>query len=180
MRWKDIDEYIQNNKLLQSIPELTSGVYCITIDTVVVYIGMSKDVKQRCKEHIYNIENAILNGEQKYKLLLAAKLGGHDIGYYLVERSENNKKHEREVYYITTYHPILNIQNNGVYSIDDLKIEDVINYVNRRLQEEEDTMTREEMYCELINYAAGDYLDTLTDAEMEELYLELFEKGYLA
>ena len=45
---------------------------------------------------------------------------------------------------------------------------------------EEDTMTREEMYCQLINYAAGDYLDTLTDEEMEELYLELFEKGYLA
>ena len=41
-------------------------------------------------------------------------------------------------------------------------------------------MTREEMHCELINYVAGDYLDTLTDAEMEELYLELFEKGYLA
>ena len=47
-------------------------------------------------------------------------------------------------------------------------------------EEEEDTMTREEMYCELINYTAGDYLDTLTDAEMRELYLELFEKGYLA
>ena len=41
-------------------------------------------------------------------------------------------------------------------------------------------MTREEMYCELINYTSGDYLDTLTDAEMRELYLELFEKGYLA
>ena len=25
-------------------------------------------------------------------------------------------------------------------------------------------MTREEMYCELINYVSGDYLDTLTDA----------------
>ena len=46
-------------------------------------------------------------------------------------------------------------------------------------EEEEDTMTREEMYCELINYTAGDYLDTLTNAEMGELYLELFEKGYL-
>ena len=46
--------------------------------------------------------------------------------------------------------------------------------------EEEDIMTREEMYCELINYTAGDYLDALTDAEMRELYLELFEKGYLA
>lgn len=41
-------------------------------------------------------------------------------------------------------------------------------------------MTREEMYSELINYAAGDYLDTLTDAEMKELYLEFSEKGYLA
>ena len=47
-------------------------------------------------------------------------------------------------------------------------------------REEEDTMTREEMYCELINYVAGDYLDKLTNAEMRELYLELFEKGYLA
>lgn len=41
-------------------------------------------------------------------------------------------------------------------------------------------MTREEMYCELINFTAGDYLDTLTDAEMKELYLDFFEKGYLA
>ena len=41
-------------------------------------------------------------------------------------------------------------------------------------------MTREKMYCELINYVAGDYLDTLTDAEMEELYLDFSKKGYLA
>ena len=41
-------------------------------------------------------------------------------------------------------------------------------------------MTREEMYCELINFTAGDYLDTLTDAEIRELYLQFFEKGYLA
>lgn len=41
-------------------------------------------------------------------------------------------------------------------------------------------MTREEMYSELVHYAAGDYLDTLTDAEMKELYLDFFEKGYLA
>lgn len=41
-------------------------------------------------------------------------------------------------------------------------------------------MTREEMHCELINYVAGDYLDTLTDAEIRELYLDFFEKGYLA
>lgn len=29
-------------------------------------------------------------------------------------------------------------------------------------------MTREEMYCELINFVAGDYLDTLTDAAMSD------------
>lgn len=138
MRWVDIDEFVVKNKLLQSMPELTPGVYCITIDKIVVYIGMSKDTRERCKQHIYNMENATLNGEHKYKLLLAAKLGGHDIDCYLVEKSEGDKKHEREVYYITTYNPILNVHNNGVYSIDNLKIEDVINYVNQRIKSYEE------------------------------------------
>lgn len=31
-------------------------------------------------------------------------------------------------------------------------------------------MTRDEMYMELIHFVAGDALDKLTDAEMEELY----------
>ena len=35
-------------------------------------------------------------------------------------------------------------------------------------------MSREELYAELIHFAAGDYLDTLTTEEMQALYNSMF------
>ena len=69
----EINDFIRENNLLETCKE-SAGIYAITIDNYVAYVGQSKNIFQRCSQHIYNIENAGFNHEKKYELLLAAKL----------------------------------------------------------------------------------------------------------
>lgn len=129
MKKKDIQNFIVENGLLSTIPANSAGIYAITIDGRVVYIGESKNLAQRCAQHIYNVENAMLNQEKKYLLLLSAKLGGHKVDCELVETCNLENRFERENYWITTTKPIL---NKNIYcekrqEIDNLRIEDILN-----------------------------------------------------
>ena len=128
MKYTELDTYIEENKLLTHNIQPKAGIYAITIDGGIVYIGQSKNVRQRCGQHIYNTENAMLNQEKKYLLLLSAKLGGHVIDCYGICYGEEDSLLEAEKYYINEYLPILNIiipghENND---ISNLKIEDVL------------------------------------------------------
>ena len=84
MKRTEINDFIKENNLLETCKE-SAGIYAITIDNYVAYIGQSKNIFQRCSQHIYNIENAGFNHEKKYELLLAAKLGGHKIDCHYLE-----------------------------------------------------------------------------------------------
>ena len=82
---------------------------------------------RRCSEHIYRTQNAMLMGEKKYLLLLAAELGGHDIDCAPVEYCEEENLRDKENYYIETYKPCLNINMPGCrQDITDLKIEELL------------------------------------------------------
>lgn len=87
-----------------------TSIYKITNDiTGKVYIGQSKNIFQRCSQHIYNIENAGFNHEKKYELLLAAKLGGYKIDCHYLEYCGEAELTEREDYWIEFIMPPLNI-----------------------------------------------------------------------
>ena len=68
MKYKELDSFIAENALLKTITNDVSGVYAITIDNYIVYVGQSKNLYRRCAQHIYNIENAMCNKEKKYLL----------------------------------------------------------------------------------------------------------------
>lgn len=135
MKRDQIEEYIVDNGLLKDcLPQ--SGIYAITIDNIVVYIGQSKNVYQRCSQHIYNIENAALNKEQKYLLLLSAKLGGHKIDCMSLEYCNIESLNEKENFWIAGVKPCLNILTPyGKQDISKLKIEDVLKVVNDKWEE---------------------------------------------
>ena len=126
MKYTEIDQFVKKNKLLQEVEE-KSGIYAITLDNKIVYIGQSKNIYYRCCQHIYNTENAMLNKEKKYLLLLAAKLGGHDIDCKPIDYADPDCLTELENLYIEQYNPMLNILTpHGKQDISNLKIEDLL------------------------------------------------------
>lgn len=126
MKYTEVEKFISKNNLLQGIEE-KAGVYAITIDSKIVYVGQSVEMYRRCAQHIYNIENAMLNQEKKYLLLLSAKLGGHSVDCIALEYCAEDDLREREDYYIEYYKPCLNIYTPyGKQDINKLKIEDIL------------------------------------------------------
>ena len=61
---------------------LVSGIYCIKIDDVVVYIGKSVNVHSRICNHMYNIEKN--TQENKYNILRYFSKEGHKISFDLI------------------------------------------------------------------------------------------------
>ena len=91
-----------------------AGIYCIKIDTDIVYIGKSANMLRRIAEHYVGIKTG---SEKKYRILAEVRRRGHpitfDVLYYaksrrLVDRLAEIGEKEGE--YIRKYKPILNTQ----------------------------------------------------------------------
>lgn len=127
MRLEDLDEFIDDWGLLLYC-EQKPGIYCITVDRKIVYVGKSKNVYQRCRSHIYNIQNAMFNQEKKYLLLLSAFLGGHWVDCFPIQYCDVDCLTELEDRYIEEFNPKLNILTpTGKNDISKLKVEDLLN-----------------------------------------------------
>lgn len=132
MKRTEIEDYVAANKLLRGVDE-KPGVYAITVDRQIVYVGMGKNLYQRCCQHIYNTQNAMLNQEHKYLLLLSAQLGGHQIDCIPLEYCDIELLRDTESWWIENEQPILNIlTSTGKQDIIKLKIEDLLAEVKKR------------------------------------------------
>ena len=132
MKRNQLQDFINDNGLLEQCKE-KSGIYAITIDNGIVYVGQSKNIYQRCSGHIYNIENAMLNQEKKYLLLLSAKLGGHKVDCRPICHCSHSELTEMENRCIEQLEPCLNILTPaGKQDIGNLKIEDVLDKIKYR------------------------------------------------
>lgn len=90
---------------------LVSGIYCIKVAGVLVYIGKSVNVHSRICAHMYNIENN--KKENKYNILRYFHNSGYDISFDLIltEQDETRLKlTEQEI--IERDGPILNSIHN--------------------------------------------------------------------
>lgn len=126
MRLEDLDEFIDDWGLLLYC-EQKPGIYCITVDRKIVYVGKSKNVYQRCRSHIYNIQNAMFNQEKKYLLLLSAFLGGHWVDCFPIQYCDIDCLSELEDRYIDEINPKLNILTpTGKNDISEMKIEQLL------------------------------------------------------
>ena len=82
------------------------GIYVITLESdKVMYVGKSKHIEKRVKEHIEGIDK----GETKmYWLLHQMELMG--VRFWVVEECEEERLSEREAFWIKTLKPVLNTQ----------------------------------------------------------------------
>lgn len=128
MKYTELDKYVEDNHLLEKNVYNQAGIYAITIDNRIAYVGESKDLRRRCKEHLYNMENAsFLKKEPKYSLLLSAKLGGHKIDCMPIKYCGEDELREREKHYIEKFEPPLNSIGTGSRKdLSETKIEEVI------------------------------------------------------
>lgn len=86
-----------------------SGIYCIYIDDKLVYIGKSKNMKNRIASHMYNME--INDKEHKYQILNEAIRTGHTIRFDKIQRCDIVENiSDLEGYWIRHYMPPLNTQ----------------------------------------------------------------------
>lgn len=132
MKRTELANFIYENRLLRDVYN-GPGVYAITVDDKIAYIGQSKNMIERCSQHIYHTENAIFNQEKKYLLLLSAKLGGHKIDCKTIAYGELDGLIQGESYFINKYCPPLNIKipGRGYNDIEDLTIEELMDKLNR-------------------------------------------------
>lgn len=126
MKRADLEKFIEDNFLLENVQE-APGIYAITVDGFIAYIGQSRNMYERCSQHIYNTENATFINEKKYLLLLSAKLGGHRIDCISLQQTDISSLLDLEAAYIDKYDPCLNINKpKGRNDINNMKIEDLL------------------------------------------------------
>ena len=94
-----------------------SGIYSISIEDKLVYIGRSKNMKNRIMSHMRNIQNpeqeknretAAKRGHHKYEVLNQAYENGIPIGFDVVCYCNETELNRMESYFIKTYIPPLN------------------------------------------------------------------------
>ena len=90
------------------------GIYSISIDDQLVYIGKSKNMLRRVAEHWVGIKKG---SERKYRILAEAQRKGYpinfDVLYYAKEQTRSRIEEEigqKEGEFIRQYRPILNTQ----------------------------------------------------------------------
>lgn len=91
-----------------------AGIYCIKIDTQIVYIGKSANMLRRIAQHYAGIQ---MGTEKKYRIMAEARRKGHNIGfdvlYYAQRKGSTNQLLEigqKEGEYIRKFNPVLNTQ----------------------------------------------------------------------
>ena len=87
-----------------------SGIYCIKVDNAIVYIGESKDIGRRIRQHWHAI--LLPEEENKYQLLHSAIRQRHRISFWLLEQVEDQTQLKIiEKKWIAALRPVLNTQH---------------------------------------------------------------------
>ena len=86
---------------------IKSGIYSISIDGKVVYIGQSADLHSRAISHRYNILNS---QELWYPLMKSFLERGHEISFNVIESVNPKNLKTKEKDYIFLYQPLFNQQ----------------------------------------------------------------------
>lgn len=102
-------ELCQDEQLIKKYQH--AGVYTISIDDKLVYIGKSVNMLHRLAEHIHDINTSC---RHKYKVLRQAKQNGIPINFDVMYNGKAKNPYQEilkvEAYYINKYTPSLNYQ----------------------------------------------------------------------
>ena len=142
-------EFIVKDKdVLLSIDNITkykenlidnSGIYGISVNDVLVYIGKSYNLYSRFKQHIKLIHEP--NKERKYLLLNKYYTKGYNIDFIVLELCDYERLNELESYYINKYLPFLN-HEIPKYKDNKMWIKSIIDF-----EELHEDKIQDEIYC---------------------------------
>ena len=93
-----------NTLITPPIEDNVSGIYAITCEDHIVYIGQSKNIKKRWSQHKTAIQKS---SELKYHYLRQGLSHKKPVKFVLLEKTTQNLT-QREKQYIKHYKPILN------------------------------------------------------------------------
>ena len=100
------EEQILLNKYAPSIFPHEMGVYAILVNNLVMYVGKSKNIRERALAHIYTIQETVTkimigeHTEKKYRVLADAILQGYNLEIVTVTNCEPERLDDLEMEYI--------------------------------------------------------------------------------
>lgn len=113
--WDRVLEELQQDK--KAVKKYShGGIYEITINGQLVYIGKSRNMLCRLAQHIFYTQNLSWTKSHKYKIFALAHLMGYEVKFDVLYNSFSLGKKldeeigQKEAEYINRYHPPLNYQ----------------------------------------------------------------------
>ncbi len=122
---------LQQNPYLKEKYDNKIGIYSISINNNIVYIGKSTNMLQRLSNHIFFIENLQFTKSNKYKVLADLHKNGYQIDFDIMQLCNEEELGWVEGELIRKHMPILNYQipkaeNYKSYTIN--KLAAVVDY----------------------------------------------------
>lgn len=108
------EDEILLKKYASSILPRETGIYAILVDNLVLYVGQSKNIRERALAHIYAIQESITkitlgeNPGKKYKVLAEAILLGYNLEIVTITNCEPEQLCDLEMEYINEFGAPLN------------------------------------------------------------------------
>lgn len=110
----EVQKIIEQNKdhirLLTGDKYIGCGLYSVSIDGKLVYIGKSTDMVTRIANHMYHIDYQDQPKTNKYVQLYRAKEDGHKVSFDLLLKCSESEVSVEEAKMIRQYLPALNTQ----------------------------------------------------------------------
>lgn len=130
----DVKEFIKSHGLLHDVGS-ECGIYAITIDGYVAYIGQSKDMLKRCFGHIYRALNKTPLSRKEYQILGDAWINKHAIDCKMLERCGEGELDAKEKELLKKFDPPLNTKMpDGPRDIRALTLHKTMSILKKKLK----------------------------------------------
>ena len=130
----DVKEFIRSHGLLHDVGS-ESGIYAITVDGYVAYVGQSKDMQKECFRHISRALNKTPLSRRKYRILGDAWINKHAIDCKMLERCGESELNAKEKEMLKKYDPPLNTRMpDGPRDIREMTLQKLMTILKKRVK----------------------------------------------
>lgn len=130
----DVKEFIRSHGLLHDVGS-ESGIYAITVDGYVAYVGQSKDMQRRCFGHIYRALNKTPLSRKKYRILGDAWINKHVVDCKMLGRCGVSELDAKEKEMLKKYDPPLNTRMpDGPRDIREMTLQKLMTILKKRVK----------------------------------------------
>jgi excinuclease UvrABC nuclease subunit len=130
----DVKEFIRSHGLLHDVGS-ESGIYAITIDGYVAFVGKSKEMQKECFRHISRALNKTPLSRKKYRILGDAWINKHAIDCKMLERCSESELDAKEKEMLKKYDPPLNTRMpDGPRDIRELTLQKLMTILKKRVK----------------------------------------------